>query len=89
MATKTIVIPAETYLNITNQLDELDRTIGALRGFSAGLHYAVDERQVNGEDLEILINLIEERIQAQVTQINQGVLALGRNTDLSKLNRSA
>jgi hypothetical protein len=39
----------------------------------------VDNHQVNGEDLEILINLIEERIQAQVTQINLGVLALGQH----------
>ena len=79
MAMNTIVIPAETYSNLTNQLDELDRTIGALRGFSAGLHFVVDNHQVNGEDLEILINLIEERIQAQVTQINLGVLALGQH----------
>lgn len=76
MATNNIVLTPESYLKLTNQIDDLDRSIGALRGFSAGLHYAVDKHQVSGEELEVLINIIEERIRAQVTQINNDVQAL-------------
>lgn len=79
MAMNTIAIPAKTYFEITNQLEELDRTVGALRGFSGGLHFAIDNQQVNGEDLEMLINIVEERIQSQVTQINKDVIALRKD----------
>ncbi|MDX1558726.1 MAG: hypothetical protein R3193_07465 [Marinobacter sp.] len=78
MAEQTIEITTNTYLSLCNRMEDFERSLSALRGISGGLHFAIDEQQVRGEELENLINLVADRLGAELSAINDEFLQLRR-----------
>lgn len=78
MAKQTIEIPTNTYLSLCSRIEDFERSLSALRGISGGLHYAIDEEQVGGDELENLINMVADRLDAELSTINEEFLKLRR-----------
>jgi hypothetical protein len=75
---QNITIPASTYLDLCMKMEDFERSLLALRGVSGGLHYAINEEQVSGESLENLIELVADRLDAELRGINEEFLKLRR-----------
>jgi len=75
---QNITIPASTYLDLCMKMEDFERSLLALRGISGGLHYAINEEQVGGDELENLINIVADRLGAELSTINEEFLKLRR-----------
>jgi len=78
MAKQTIEIPTSTYLSLCNRIEDFKRHLMALRGISGGLHYAINEEQVGGDELENLIDMVADRLDTELSTISDEFLQLGR-----------
>lgn len=76
---QNITIPASTYLSLCNRIENFERHLMALRGISGGLHYAIEQQQVDGDELETLINIVADRLDAELSTINDEFLKLRRS----------
>ncbi|MBK1874626.1 hypothetical protein FE848_15475 [Marinobacter sp. 1-3A] len=76
---QNITIPASTFLSLCNKIEDLERRIGALHGFAAGLHFVVDNDQVDGEHLENLIDIVADRLTSDIGAISEQLISVKRS----------
>jgi hypothetical protein len=73
-----ITIPTSIYLSLCSKVEDLERRIGSLHGVAAGLHYAIDKQQVDGEHLENLIEIVADRLSSDVGALSQQITSVRR-----------